>query len=235
MVDIQKRQWVFVMLMALSWLPTTALACYEANNSFESLFMALPDEAFYQGAEGLGPSERADLLKKQESATYTLDKKLKNTWVIHNKYASDSVFKIRRYVAEKVVYLCVYTSYGQNNVVECWQGANKAHLLPDVAISSFLKKPEQFSTTELKDLKETYPVSLFFGEKDTIAASITLWMNPPLKEDDLGETPRLIWNPQGLGKFILHQGMATHSAHKVRCSKYPTHKKLKRLEQEAAQ
>ncbi|MDQ6967340.1 MAG: hypothetical protein Q9M14_01480 [Mariprofundaceae bacterium] len=226
----QKTRWRGLALLVLCWLPAAAMACDKPNESFEYSLMALPNEAFDWGAEGLGASERKELLKKQESATYTLEKKKKPTWVIHNKYAKDSVFEIRRYAAEKAEYLCVHTSYSQNNVVECWQGSKKVDLLPDVGITSFLKQPEQFSATALKDLKKTYPVSLSFGEKNTIAAGIRLWMNPPLEDADVHSTLHLIWQAQGMGRFVVNQDTAIPSAHKVRCFKHPSPRKYKRSE-----
>ncbi len=214
---------MFVLLSFIS-LANETLACASSNVNFERLLMSLPNEAFDWGAEGLSVAERQDLLATKESATYRLEKEKKTqAWLIRNKYARDSVFRFRIYIASKAAYLCVATSYGQNHRMECWQGRKKVALLPPLGIKDFLKHAEQFSAKEQQALQKTYPIALFFDQQNTIAGSINLWMQSPLEEADVHDKMYLIWQPKGKGHFFLSS--KPMSLPKPRCSEHMSHTK----------
>jgi len=190
------------LLLALCCLPALAGACDKGTATFERLFMDLPNEAFELGAEGLGKVERQSLIKKNESDTYTWEKKDKGDWVIHNKFASDSVFTIRRYTAKQTDYLCINTSYGANSTIECWAGAKQAALLPTTSVLSFLKAPEHFTE---QALKAEYPVQIAFADNNRLSASINMWMHTGLEEKDVAYDIYYQWNPAGNGAFEMHK------------------------------
>lgn len=180
---------------------------HSKDNSIETLFIMLSDEAFENGVDGLATVERKELIKNNKSSTYSIAKRNADELLIHNNYARDSTLTIRRYVAEQVALLCVYTSNGQNNNVECWQGAKKRKL-QDLKADDFIYQPERFPSGKVN---RNYPVLMSIDGGGEIISEISLWSamtGSLLQEDDIAYHMRYVWNPAENGSFTLQKSFA---------------------------
>jgi len=166
---------------------------------FEQLFLSIPEDAFYNGAETLPVTERKALLREEESATYMIATYKKNGLVIKNKFAKDSVYQAIYYLSDNNSYICVHTHYGQNDIVECWTEQGKVDLFTPATLKDFLKHPENFSDEVMA--KETVQMSI---DSDLILrANVNTWMNDAVTDNDLGYAVTYTWSPDNDGNFQM--------------------------------